>query len=83
MGVFPLSAPNIPKIVPINMISYVGSYDPWVIPFPSEIESLGDTMPLSPTKLSYYVMKPCSKSCPYLNDLGKIHIIAHPFLLVQ
>jgi len=34
MAFFPLSVPDIPKIVPINMISFVGSYDPWVIPLP-------------------------------------------------
>jgi hypothetical protein len=28
MGVFPLSASDIPKIAPINMISFGGSYDP-------------------------------------------------------
>ena len=42
MGVFPLSAPDIPKIAPVNMISSVGLYDPWVIPCPSEIASFGD-----------------------------------------
>lgn len=57
MGVFPVSAPNISKVAPINMISFVGSYDPWVIPLPLEIESLGDTMPLSLAELSYSVIQ--------------------------
>ena len=37
MGVFPMSAPDIPTIAPINMISYIGSYDPRI--FPSFIAS--------------------------------------------
>lgn len=53
MGVFPLFAPDIPKVAPINTISSIGSYDPWVISLPSEIESLGDTILLFPTELSY------------------------------
>ena len=47
MGVFPLSTPDLPKLAHINMISYVDSYDPWVTPCPSEIES----------QLSYFVIK--------------------------
>ena len=57
MGVFPLSTFDIPKIVPINMISYVCSYDPWVIPLPSKIEPLGNTMLLSLAKLSYFAIQ--------------------------
>lgn len=53
MGLVPLSASYIPKIVRINMISSIGSYDPWIIPLPSEIEPLWDTIPLSPVELSY------------------------------
>jgi hypothetical protein len=56
MGVFPLSASDIPKVVPIKyMISFVGSYDPL------EIESLGDTMLLPPTKLSYSAIQSASE----------------------
>ena len=53
MGVFPLSTPEIPKLAPIHMISLVGSYDPWVLPCPLEIESFGDIMPLSLLELYY------------------------------
>ena len=58
MGVFPL--PILDAIVtPINMISFVGTHldDPWVILNLSEIESYCDTMPLSLTKLSYFVIQ--------------------------
>lgn len=34
VGVFPLSALDIPKIAPVHMISSISSYDPWVIPCP-------------------------------------------------
>ena len=44
------------------MTSSVGSYDPWVIPLPSEIESLGDTMSLSPVELSYSAIHSAGES---------------------
>ena len=49
MGAFPSSAPNIASI---NMISSTVHqsweyFDPWVVPEPSTVESLGDAMPLS------------------------------------
>ena len=56
MGIFPLSALDIPKITSVHMISSVSSYDPWVIPCPSEIESFWDIMSLSPAELSYSTM---------------------------
>lgn len=70
MGVFPLSAPDIPKISLVNMISSVSSYNPWVMPCPSEIESFGNIMLLSPTKLSYSAILSAGQyvetdHCPY------------------
>ena len=58
MGVFPLPLPDT-IVSPINMISSVDTHlgDPWVILNPSEVESYGDTMPLSPTELSYSVIQ--------------------------
>ena len=49
MGAFPSPAPN---VATVNMISSVAHqsqdhFDPWVMPEPSTIESLGDAMPLS------------------------------------
>ena len=48
MGVFPLSAPNIPKIVPINLISSDGSYNPRIVPSPisSSLPISQDPIPL-------------------------------------
>jgi len=48
MGVFSLPLPN---LAPINMISMRSN--PWVLPPANQIESWGDMMPLSPTKLNY------------------------------
>jgi hypothetical protein len=58
MGTFPLPPPDISQIALINMISSfcgksLGSFDPWVIPHSSDVESFRATMPLSPTELSY------------------------------
>ena len=48
MGVFPPPVPDT-IITPINMISSIGTH----LGDPSEVESYGDTMPLSSAKLSY------------------------------
>ena len=55
VGDFPLYAPT---ITAINMISYTipqshESLDPWVVPDLSDIDLLGDTMPLSRAKATY------------------------------
>jgi hypothetical protein len=53
MGIFPFPSPDPPhQVSTINMLSTTvkqspESFDPWVIPSPFELESLGDTMPLS------------------------------------
>lgn len=58
MGVFPPPVPDT-IVAPINMISYVDTHlgDPWVIPNPSEVETYGNTMSLSLTKLSYLAIQ--------------------------
>jgi hypothetical protein len=94
MGVFPLSTPDIPKIAPVNMIFFVGSYDPWVLPCPLEIDSFGDIMPLSPTELSYSAIQSAGQSvdtdhCPsFPRELDQYFLphgahpmsVAHDFL---
>ena len=57
MGVFPPPVPDA-FVVPINMISSVDTLmgDPWVLPNPVEVETFGDTMPLSLAKKSYYAI---------------------------
>ena len=94
MGFFPLSTPAIPKIAPVNMISSVGSYDPWVLPCPSEIESFGDIMPLSLAQLSYSAIQsagqyvdpdPCLSFSGELDQSFFPHVarpisVAHDFL---
>ena len=51
-------------VTSINMISSIETHmgDPWVLPNLSEIESYGDTMPLSPTELSYSSIQSESES---------------------
>ena len=58
MGVFPSPVPDV-VITLMNMISSVCTHlgDPWVITNPSEIESYGDTMSLSPADSSYFVIQ--------------------------
>jgi hypothetical protein len=53
MGIFPLPPPSpTTNITPINMISSftsgsLGSFDPWVVPHPEDVESYGASMPLT------------------------------------
>ena len=55
MGTFPTPLPPTTQhIAKVNMISTMAhqsfkSYDPWIVPSPLEFDTLGDTMPLSPT----------------------------------
>ena len=67
MGVFPPPVPDA-FVTPINMISSVGIFmgDPWILSNPTEVETYGDTMSLSPTERtcsmiqSKYVSAICS-----------------------
>jgi hypothetical protein len=58
MGVFP---PPIPDafVALINMISSIGTLmgDPFVLPNMTEVETFGDTMPLSPAENIYFVIQ--------------------------
>ena len=46
--------------------------DPWVLPNPSEVESYGDTMSLSPTELSYSAIQSESESIVYLSHENEL-----------
>ena len=67
MGVFPPPVPDA-FIAPINMISYVGTFvgDPRILPDSTEVETYGDTMPLSLAEKMYSVIQSKSTStiCP-------------------
>ena len=63
MGIFP---PPVPEtiVASINMISSIGTHMgyPWVLPNLVETKTFGDTMPLSPTELSYSAIQSESES---------------------
>jgi hypothetical protein len=71
MGTFPtLLPPTAHHIATIDMISTatyqsLESYDPWIVPPPLEFDALGDTVPLSPAKISYVSTQSTS---PLSND---------------
>ena len=73
MGVFPTPIPDT-IVAPINMISSIGTHlgDPWVIPNPSEVESYGDTMPLSQDELSYLVIQSETESIICLSHKNEL-----------
>jgi hypothetical protein len=53
-----LRPPLVVNIYPINMISSftsrsLGSFDPWVVPHPKDVESYGSSMPLSTVDISF------------------------------
>jgi hypothetical protein len=58
MGTFPLPTPEIPPVVAqVNMISTdtsksIDSYDPQLVPSPSEYDIYDDRMPLSPIEIT-------------------------------
>jgi hypothetical protein len=68
MGTFPTPLPSTTQhITKVNMIltmvhQSLESSDPWIIPSPLEFDSLGDTMPLSPTKVEYDTIQSTSPS---------------------
>ena len=69
MGIFPPPLPNT-IVTPINMISSVGTHlgDPWVILNLSEVESYGDTMPLSSVELSYSTIQSKTESDDFFSQ---------------
>jgi len=63
-GTFPIPPPNIPPpfVTSINMISnYVSetheSYDPWIVPNPSDCLCYDNDIPLSPVELTYQAIQ--------------------------
>jgi hypothetical protein len=74
MGNFPLPPPDIPPTVTqVNMISTdtsksLDSYDPWVVPSPSEYESYDDRMPLSPIEITYEEIQSASVAASDTSD---------------
>ena len=63
MGVFPPPVP-VAFVTLINMISSVSAFmgDPWILPNPVEVETYGDTMPLSPDERTYSAIQSESAS---------------------
>ena len=57
MGFFPLPSPEVPNIVAMISTTLDGSIDPWILPAPSDIDSYGDQMPLSPADLAYQAIQ--------------------------
>jgi hypothetical protein len=68
MGIFPTPLPltthHISTIDMISTASYQSfeSSDPWIVPILLEFDTLGDTVPLSPTKTSYVSIQSSSPS---------------------
>jgi hypothetical protein len=68
MGTFPTPVPHISQhIATINMIltmvhQSLESSDPWIVPIPLEFNTLGDTMPLSLSKVEYEAIQSTSPS---------------------
>ena len=61
LGFFPLPPPQILNMVAMISTTLDGSIDPWIIPAPSDIDSYGDQMPLSPAELAYQAIQIASK----------------------
>jgi hypothetical protein len=84
MGTFPIPPPDIPppSLSSINMISTIfretpESYDPWIVPNPSDCLHYGDKMPLSPVESTYQAIQSTTLSPPSLYDasLDMFHMI--------
>jgi hypothetical protein len=74
MGTFPIPPPDVPHlfVTSINMISTSlhrtpASYDPWMVPNPSDHLHYGDEIPLSPVKSAYQAIQ---STTPSLGDLS-------------
>ena len=61
--VFPPLVPDA-FVTPINMISSIGTFvgDPWILPDLTEVETYGDTMPLSLAERTYSAIQSESAS---------------------
>jgi hypothetical protein len=68
MGIVPTPLP--PTTQHITMVTMIltmvhqsfDSFDPWIVPSPLEFDTLGDTMPLSPTEAKYNTIQYTSPS---------------------
>ena len=61
LGCFPLPPPQIPNMVAMISTMLGGSIDPWIILAPSDIDSYGDQMTLSPAELAYQAIQTTSE----------------------
>jgi hypothetical protein len=75
MGTFPIPPPDIPPpfVSYINMISTIvhetpESYDPWIVPTPSDYLCYGNQMPLSLVESAYQAIQLATPSSPSLCD---------------
>jgi hypothetical protein len=84
MGTFQIPPPDIPPpfFASINMISNIvietpNSYDPWVVPNPSDCLCYGNKMPLSSVESSYQDIQSATPSSPSLCDSSPdmLHVI--------
>ena len=66
LGCFPLPPPDIPNTVAMISTTLDGSIDPWILSSPSEIDSYGDQMLLSPAKLAYQAIQITSEPSTYM-----------------
>ena len=57
LGCFPLPPLQIPNTVAMISTFSDGSINPWIISAPSDIDSYGDQMPLSPVELAYQAIQ--------------------------
>ena len=46
--------------------------DPWIVPSESEIDSFGNSMPLSPYEIAYEVVQSFANPCSTENDLMNV-----------
>jgi hypothetical protein len=77
MGTFPIPPPDVshPFVTLINMISTSvrgtpASYDPWIVPNPSDHLYYGDEMSLSLVESAYQAIQSKTPSTPSLGDLS-------------
>jgi hypothetical protein len=77
MGTFPIPPPDVPHpfVASINMISTSVhrtpvSYDPWIVPNPSDHLRYGSEMPLSPVKSTCKAIQSTTPSTPSLGALS-------------
>jgi hypothetical protein len=84
MITFPIPPPDVPPplVASINMISTSAhqthpSFDPWMIPEPSDYPRYGNQMPLIPVESAYQAIQSTTPSIPSLGDssLDLFHVV--------